>query len=41
MPRYGPIWVEIAQQQYDILSDDMRLLVDYRVTQLRLVTGLS
>ncbi|MGH3889498.1 MAG: hypothetical protein ACRDSZ_23545 [Pseudonocardiaceae bacterium] len=34
MPRYGPIWVEIAQQQYDALSDDVRLLVDHRVAQL-------
>lgn len=34
MPRYGPIWVEIAQQHYDALSGDTRLLVDHRVAQL-------
>lgn len=34
MPSYRLIWVEIAQQQYDTLSEDVRLLVDHRLTQL-------
>ncbi len=34
MPRCGPIWVEIAQQQYDALSDEVRLLVDHRIALL-------
>lgn len=34
MPSYRLIGVEIAQQQYDTLSDDVRLLVAHRLTQL-------
>lgn len=34
MPSHRLIWVEIAQQQYDTLSDDVRLLVDPRLTWL-------
>jgi len=28
MPRYGPVWLEIAEQQYRELPDDLRDLVE-------------
>jgi len=34
MPRYGPVWLEIAEQQYRDLPDDVRDLVDQRLTRL-------
>lgn len=34
MPRYGPVWLEIAEHQYRALSDDVRDLVDARLAQL-------
>lgn len=34
MPRYAPIWVEFARQQYDDLPADMRGAVARRVAQL-------
>lgn len=34
MPRYGPVWLEIAEQQYRDLPVDVRDLVDQRLAQL-------
>lgn len=34
MPRYRPVWLEIAEQQYRNLPDDVRDLVDRRLAQL-------
>ncbi len=34
MPRYGPVWLEIAEQQYRDLPEDLRNLVDRRLGQL-------
>jgi hypothetical protein len=34
MPRYGPVWLEIAEQQYRSLPTDLRDLVDRRLAQL-------
>ena len=34
MPRYKPVWLEIAEQQNRILSDDVRDLVDRGLAQL-------
>lgn len=34
MPRYGPVWLEIAEQQYRDLPEDLRDLVDRRLGQL-------
>jgi hypothetical protein len=34
MPRYRPVWLEIAEQQYRNLPDDVRELVDRRLPQL-------
>lgn len=34
MPRYGPVWLEIAEQQYRELPDDLRDLVDRRLAEL-------
>lgn len=34
MPRYGPVWLEIAEQQYRDLPADLRDLVDRRLAQL-------
>lgn len=34
MPRYGPVWLEIAEQQYRDLPTELRDLVDRRLTQL-------
>jgi len=34
MPRYRPVWLDIAEQQYRNLPDDVRDLVDRRLAQL-------
>ena len=34
MPRHRPVWLEIAEQQYRNLPDDVRDLVDRRLAQL-------
>jgi hypothetical protein len=34
MPRYGPVWLEIAEQQYRDLPADLRELIDQRLGQL-------
>lgn len=34
MSRFGPVWLEIAEQQYRALPPDLRELVDQRLTQL-------
>ncbi|MDQ2788716.1 MAG: hypothetical protein DLM60_21115 [Pseudonocardiales bacterium] len=34
MPRYGPVWLEIAEQQYLDLPANVRHLVDQRLAQL-------
>lgn len=34
MSRYRPVWLEIAEQQYRNLPDDVRVLVDRRLAQL-------
>ena len=34
MPRYGPVWLEIAGQQYRDLPGDLRELIDQRLDQL-------
>ncbi len=34
MPRYRPVWLEIAEQQYRNLPEDVRDLVDRRLAQL-------
>ncbi len=34
MPRYRPVWLEIAEQQYHNLPDDARNFVDRRLAQL-------
>ena len=33
-PRSRLVWLQIADQQYDDLPDDLRELVDYRIAQL-------
>ena len=34
MPRYGPVWLEIAREQYTSLPADAREQIDIRVEQL-------
>jgi hypothetical protein len=34
MPRYGPVWLQIAGQQYRDLPEDLRGLVDRRLAEL-------
>jgi hypothetical protein len=34
MPRYGPVWLEIAAEQYAQLPEAGRALVDARLAQL-------
>ena len=34
MPRYGPVWLEIAERQYRDLPADLRELIDQRLGQL-------
>ncbi|HET9256736.1 MAG TPA: hypothetical protein VFO16_16275 [Pseudonocardiaceae bacterium] len=34
MPRYGPVWLEIAREQYTSLAADARAQIDTRVEQL-------
>lgn len=34
MPRYRPVWLEIAAQQYRDLPEDLRDLVDRRLSRL-------
>ena len=34
MPRYGPVWLEIAAEQYAHLPPVVRALVDARLEQL-------
>lgn len=34
MSRYGPIWLEVARQQYVYLPADLRELVDRTIEQL-------
>lgn len=34
MPRYGPVWLEIAREQYTSLPADAREQIDTRVEQL-------
>lgn len=34
MPRYGRVWLQIAEQQYRNLPDDLQVLVDRRLGQL-------
>ena len=34
MSRYGPVWLEIAEQQYRDLPADLRELIDQRLGQL-------
>ncbi len=34
MPRYGPIWLQIAEQQYRDLPEEVRDLVDCRLAEL-------
>jgi hypothetical protein len=34
MPRYGPVWLEIAAEQYAQLPEAVRALVDARLEQL-------
>jgi hypothetical protein len=34
MPRYGPVWLEIAAEQYAQLPEAVRALVDTRLEQL-------
>jgi hypothetical protein len=37
MPRYGPVWLEIAREQYISLPADAREQIDTRVEQLERV----
>lgn len=34
MPRHGPVWLEIARQQYASLAPEIRALIDVRLEQL-------
>jgi hypothetical protein len=34
MPRYGPVWLEIAREQYEALPESARAEVDTRLKQL-------
>lgn len=34
MPRYGPVWLEIAREQYASLSDEARAQIDLRIEEL-------